>query len=63
MKIQNFRVHDPSQNGKGLSNGGAMEKQIWDESAGDLDHLRRRAEFIRRTVKLASDPLAETSTD
>lgn len=46
MKLCNFLRFDPEYGGKGLEAGGKMEKDVWDEFAGDRTHLRQIAEAI-----------------
>ena len=46
MKLGNFLSLDPSYQGVGLQRGGRLERKIWEEFAGDSEHLRRIAEAI-----------------
>lgn len=51
MKIMNIRSIDPSYpEGGGLSAGGRLEKQIWEQFSGDLPALRRAATAIRSGI-------------
>jgi len=46
MKLCNFLKFDPSYSGKGLSQGGKMDEEIWHEFSGDRENLRKIAENI-----------------
>ena len=63
LKMMNLRALDPAFTavGKvGMSSGGALEKQIWDEYAGNRSRLQADAASIRAAVK--SFNLVATST-
>ena len=51
MKLSNFRPFDPEYDGRGLSRGGKLDKEVWDEFARiDRGKLRRAADAILRRV-------------
>ena len=50
MKMFNFKSLDPSQDGKGLSNGGRLDHEIWDEYGNDQEKLRGVAAAIKASV-------------
>ena len=51
MKLGNFLPFDPEYDGRGLSQGGKLDKKIWDEFARiDRGKLRRAADAILRRV-------------
>jgi len=54
MKLANFRAHDPTYSGRGLSRGNKLEKKIWDEFSSNLEALRAVAHAIRTGVTEAS---------
>ena len=58
LKMMNFRALDPaftSQGKVGMSSGGALEKQIWNEYAGQREALARDASAIRSKLTQADD--------
>ena len=46
MKLSNFLRLDPDYEGTGLSRGGKLEEEIWNEFAGDRERLRTLAKAI-----------------
>ena len=51
MKLSNFRPFDSEYDGRGLSRGGKLDKEVWDEFARiDRAKLRRAADAILRRV-------------
>lgn len=46
MKLSNFLRLDPNYHGTGLTRGGKLEEQIWNEFATDRKLLRQTAEKI-----------------
>ena len=50
MKMCNFRRVDPSFEGSGLSRGGGLEEQVWEEFASDRERLRRIAAAIKQSI-------------
>lgn len=53
MKLSNFLRLDPTYSGVGLTAGGNLEKEVWEEFYNDRDRLNRTAESIKQ---LYSDP-------
>jgi len=50
MKLCNYLRLDPSYSGSGLTRGGKLEAEIWEEFAEDRQHLRTVAHAIRLAV-------------
>ncbi len=46
MKLNNFKAFDPDYQGSGLTRGGKLDKEIWDEYSGDRNRLKTVAEAI-----------------
>ena len=55
MKLQNIRSIDPNNKseGKGLSNGGHREKQVWEEFSNDINALHKYAEIIIKSIDIS----------
>jgi 5-methylcytosine-specific restriction protein A len=50
LKLANFVALDPSAGIIGMTRGGAEDKRVWDQFAGDPDRLERVAFAIRRNL-------------
>ena len=50
MKLCNFLRFDPSYSGSGLTRGGKLEEEIWDEFAEDQDRLGKLGQAIKAAV-------------
>lgn len=58
MKLMNFRSLDPSftaAGGKGLASASRLDREIWNEFAGDRQGLAVAAEAIRQEIKVGLD--------
>lgn len=62
MKLGNFLAVDPAYDGTGLSRGSRLEREIWDEFAGDRYRIHSLAEAIRANYK-AAEPLEPYTAD
>jgi len=51
MKLCNFLRFDPSYSGSGLTRGGKLEEEIWNELAEDQSRLRKLAQTIKENVE------------
>ena len=47
MKLMNFRSIDPGYGGKGLAAGGRLDREVWQQFAGDGGQLSKVADAIR----------------
>ena len=58
MKLSNFLKYDPKYKGKGLERGSVLEKEVWEQFAGDREALSAVVKAIRKNsealVKLDS---------
>src|SRR5690606_27504996 len=59
MKLGNFLAVDPEHTGVGLAQGSRLDREVWDEFAGDVYSLSQLAANIRRSAS----HLRETVTD
>lgn len=50
MKLMNLQSHDPERGGRGLSGGGKLEAEIWEEFGSNRDELFRVANSIRQAI-------------
>lgn len=50
MKLSNFLRLDPNYHGIGLTRGGKLEEQIWNEFANRPDYLRKIAQSIIKSI-------------
>ena len=50
MKLQNFRRFDPMFKGKGLRQGGGLERDIWDRFQ-NLRKLQKTCDTIRSNIE------------
>jgi 5-methylcytosine-specific restriction enzyme A len=51
LKLSNIARLDPGYPSKGMSAGGKLEIELWDEFSNDRERLRREAEGIRRRAR------------
>lgn len=56
MKLCNFLRFDPSYTGAGLTRGGKLEEEIWNEFASDRPKLKAIANSIRGGITAVSAP-------
>lgn len=63
MKLMNFRSIDPGYGGKGLTAGGRLDREIWNEFAGDRARLSNVATAIRDVLRAKSDEAADGALD
>lgn len=56
MKLGNLLAVDPAYQGEGLSRGGRLEREVWDEFAESPYRLHAVAEAIRANHTLAEPP-------
>lgn len=57
MKLGNFLRFDPNYEGAGLSRGGKLEEQIWNEFAEDRERLQRLATAIAAGYSTVSNDI------
>src|SRR5579863_1878293 len=50
LKLQNFLRLDPSYRGAGMTGGGKLESQVWDEFGNDRQRLSNVANSIRKIM-------------
>jgi 5-methylcytosine-specific restriction protein A len=50
MKLMNFLRFDPNYSGEGLSRGGKLEQQVWEEFSADQSALEQAARSIAEAV-------------
>ncbi|GAD03310.1 HNH endonuclease [Agarivorans albus] len=63
MKLANFLRYDPNYEGKGLKQGSALEKVVWEEFYGDLDRLRLTASAIKENTKYYHTEISQMESD
>jgi 5-methylcytosine-specific restriction protein A len=61
MKLGNFLSLDPHYAGKGLSRGGKLGQEVWNEFAEDTARLNRTAASIGQGATLLAETRAEYS--
>jgi 5-methylcytosine-specific restriction enzyme A len=55
LKLANFVAIDPDADITGMTRGGAEDKRVWDEFAGNSDRLDRVASAIRENLAVGSE--------
>jgi 5-methylcytosine-specific restriction protein A len=64
LKLANFVAVDPDTGTKGMTRGGAGDRQVWEEFAGDPRQLERVAAAIRANLgKLPADEAERAEDD
>lgn len=58
MKLQNFRRFDEMFKGKGLRQGGGLERDIWDRYQ-NLKKLQKASDLIRKNIETKIENLNE----
>ena len=58
MKLQNFRRFDEMFKGKGLRQGGGLERDIWDRYQ-NLKKLQKESDLIRKNIETKIENLNE----
>ena len=58
MKLQNFRRFDEMYRGKGLRQGGGLERDIWDRYQ-NLKKLHKASDLIRKNIETKIENLNE----
>ena len=58
MKLQNFRRFDEMFRGKGLRQGGGLERDIWDRYQ-NLKKLQKASDLIRKNIETKIENLNE----
>lgn len=63
LKLANFRAVDPNVTAAGMGSGSKLDKQIFEEFAGDLPKLRKTAQSIRDLAGEVPRPATEDTPD
>jgi len=65
MKLCNFLRFDPAYSGSGLTRGGKLEAEIWNDFAKDQSRLSNLAQAIKEAVKYSEiqEKILETEVD
>ncbi len=62
MKLSNFLRFDPTYEGKGLSRGGRLEREVWEEFSANRLALAKQAAMIVNAISLLETKDDEPST-
>ncbi len=63
MKLCNFLKYDPTYEGKGLTAGSKLEKDVWKEFSDKPEELNKTAVAIKNSIAKPDNPEVETPSD